>query len=47
MIWGDANTTVEQYFYVGTEKQYRHAVASNEGRPFNESRNGQSIPQSH
>jgi hypothetical protein len=38
MIWGGSNSTTEQYFYVGTEDQYHHAVTINENRPFNESK---------
>ena len=48
VIWGGSNeweqtpegttpTRIAQYFYVGTEEQYHHAVSSNERRPFNES----------
>jgi len=36
MIWGGSNSTVDQYFYVGTEEQYHKAVSTNESRPFNE-----------
>jgi hypothetical protein len=38
MIWGESNSTVDQYFYVGTEAQYHNAVTINESRPFNESK---------
>jgi hypothetical protein len=36
MIWGGSNSTIDQYFYVGTEEQYHKAVSTNESRPFNE-----------
>jgi hypothetical protein len=38
MIWGGTNSKDEEYFYVGTEEQYHHAVTVNESRPFNESK---------
>jgi hypothetical protein len=44
MIWGGSNSTVEQYFYVGTEAQYHYAVTVNESRPFNESNSNRISP---
>jgi hypothetical protein len=48
MIWGGSTewqqpasgskpTQITEYFYVGTEERYHHAVSSNESRPINES----------
>jgi hypothetical protein len=44
MIWAGSNSTTEQYFYVGTEEQYHHAVTINESRPFNESKGDKTLP---
>ena len=38
MADGSKPTRVAEYFYVGIEEQYHHAVAANEGRPFNEAK---------
>jgi hypothetical protein len=44
MIWGGSNSTSEQYFYIGTEERYRHAVTINESRPFDESKRERTSP---
>jgi hypothetical protein len=56
MIWGDSDewqqlpsgskpAQITEYFYVGTEERYHHAVSSSESRPVNESA-VQTIPNS-
>jgi hypothetical protein len=34
VIWGGTNSTTEQFFFVGTEQQFRHGVTSGREGPF-------------
>ena len=34
LIWGETNSTTEQFFFVGTEEQFRHGVTTGRRGPF-------------
>jgi hypothetical protein len=34
LIWGETNSTIKQFFFVGTEQQFRHGVESGREGPF-------------
>jgi hypothetical protein len=36
VIWGETNSTTEEFFFVGTEQQFRHGVHERQKRSFSE-----------